>query len=612
VLALYAGALYAGGLDGPFVFDDAVAIERNPWIRSLWPPSVPLSPPRETPVAGRPLVNATFALSYALGGLDPHGYRLFNLALHVACAGVLFSLVRRSLAFRRVADADGVAFAAAAIWLAHPLTSECVLYATQRTESLMALCYLLTLEGTSRATLRPDEVGRRRGRALAITAACLGMASKESMVSAPLAALLYDAAYASGCLRAALTRRTGLYLGLAASWLPLAALQLGLPRTLSTGFDTGVGVSTYLAHQMQMLTTYLKLVVWPHPLVFDYGWPLPLAWSAVGWQALGVATWCLTALALAWRRPAVGFPVLVGLMVLAPSSSLVPIATEVGAERRMYLPLAGFAALFATGGYRVLRATTGSRRRARQLGALLCAGLLFALGATTRARTRDYADEERLWRSVLRVRPEQPRALLNLGETLRERGRLDEAEDLFAAALRSYPSYARAEAHLGLVALDRGQPERAEAHLSRALELDPKHGDVRTNLGEIQARAGRIDEALATWRDALARDPELAYAANNLAWILATHPSPHHRNGEEAVRLAEHATALSAGQDAAVLDTLAAAYAEAGRFERASRTAERAIALARRAGRPAQARAIETRRSGYARGQPFRDPAAAP
>jgi len=610
-LAALALALYAGGLDGPFVFDDAVAIERNPWIRSLWPPSIPFSPPRETPVAGRPLVNATFAVSYALGGLDPHGYRVLNLALHVACGWVLFALLRRTLSARGVAAADGVAFAGAALWLAHPLTSECVLYATQRTESLMTLCYLLVLEGTSRAALRPDPTGRRRGCALAIGAAALGMASKESMVSAPLAALLYDRAYASGSLRSALMRRRALYAGLAASWLVLAALQLGAPRALSTGFDTGVGVSTYLAHQMQMLTTYLARVLWPHPLVFDYGWPLPLAWSAVRWQAAAVAGWCATALILAWRRPAVGFPLLVGLLVLAPSSSLIPIATEVGAERRMYLPLAGFAALFALGGYRVLRTWTGSASRAGRIGALATALLLCGLGASTRARSHDYADAERLWRSVLRVLPEQPRALLNLGDALRDQGRLDEAEALFASALQVYPSYARAEAHLGLVAEDRGQHDQAEAHLRRALELDPDQGDVRTNLGEIQARAGRIDQALATWREALALDPQLAYAANNLAWVLATHPSPRYRDGAQALALAERATALSAGQDTAVLDTLAAAYAETGRFAQAVETAQRASALARARGELAQARAIDARRAGYARQQPFRDPAPA-
>lgn len=611
-LLTLAAAIYAGGLAGPFVFDDAVAIERNPWIRSLWPLGVPLSPPRETPVAGRPLANLSFALSYAFGGLDPHGYRVFNLALHVACALALFALVQRTLRARAEPACFGVALAASALWLAHPLTSECVLYATQRTESLMALCYLLTLDGTSRAALAPDARTRRLGSALAVAACALGMASKESMVSAPLAALLYDASYASGSPGAALRRRRGLYAGLAASWLVLAALHRDAPRALSTGFDTGVDVSTYLAHQMRMLTTYLGLVVWPHPLVFDYGWPLPLAWSRVWPQALGVAGFCGIALGLWLWRPAAGFPLLVGLAVLAPSSSLLPIATEVGAERRMYLPLAGFAVLFALGGWRALLAATGSPRRASQLGALLALALVVALGATTRARARDYADAERLWRSVLRVLPEQPRALLNLGESLRRQGRLDEAEPLFVEALRVYPSYARAEAHLGLLAEERGRHDEAEAHLRRALELDPLHGDVRTNLGEIQARAGRIDEAIATWRDALERDPGLAYAANNLAWVLATHPDDRLRDGEQARRLAERATALCADQDPAVLDTLAAAQAETGRFAEAVATAQRAAALARASGHPEQARAIESRSALYARQRPFRDSAPAP
>jgi Flp pilus assembly protein TadD len=612
VLAAIALALYAGGLGGPFVMDDAVAIERNPWIRSLWPPTVPLSPPRETPVAGRPIANASFALSYALGGLDPYGYRLFNLALHVACGGVLFALLRRTFAARGVGAPGGIALAASAIWLAHPLTSECVLYATQRTESLMALCYLLTLEGTSRAVLASRAGVRRRGAALAIVACAIGMASKESMVSAPVAALLYDAVFGAGSPRAALARRRGLYAGLATSWLVLAALQVEGPRTLSTGLDTGVSIGTYLAHQMQMLATYLARSLWPHPLVFDYGWPLPLAGSAVWREAIVVAVWVGGALALLWRRPAAGLPLVVGLMILAPSSSLVPIATEVGAERRMYLPLAGFVALLALVGARGLAAWTGSPTRARRIGALLATLLVCALGAVTRARSHDYADAERLWRSVVQARPDQPRGLLNLGEALRVQGRLGEAESLFAAALRAYPSYARAEAHRALVDLDRGDLPGAEAHLRRALELDPRHGDLRTNLGEVQARQGRIEAALVTWLEALSRDPELAYAANNLAWVLATHPEPRLRDAQDAVRLAERAAALTASNDAAVLDTLAAAYAEAGRFSEASASARRAIALARADGDADLARAIAARLAGYAAGRPHRDPPAAP
>jgi protein O-mannosyl-transferase len=93
-----AGVLvYLNSLSAPFIFDDQTSILNNSQIRRLWPPTVPLSPGRETPVAGRPIVNLTFAINYAAGGLDVRGYRLTNLAIHLLAALTLFGVVHRTL-----------------------------------------------------------------------------------------------------------------------------------------------------------------------------------------------------------------------------------------------------------------------------------------------------------------------------------------------------------------------------------------------------------------------------------------------------------------------------------------------------------------------------------
>jgi tetratricopeptide (TPR) repeat protein len=594
---------YTNALDAPFVFDDGVAIERNLQIRALWPPSVPLSPPRDTPVAGRPVVNASLALNYALSGLEPRGYRITNLALHAACAWLLFALVRRTLRRLGAASADGVALAAAALFAVHPLASEVVDYTSQRSESLMALFTLLVLMGVARAAGAASPGEERTGRWLAWSACALGMATKESMVAAPLLALLYDRAYFAGSLASAWQRRRALHLGLAACWAILLLLHASAPRGLSVGLSHGVTPATYLANQMVMLTTYLARALWPHPLLVDYGWPQALAWSDVWPQALLVALWAGGAAWLAWRRPQLGFPLVAGLLVLAPSSSLVPIVTEVGAERRFYLPLAGLLALACA-----LAAAWLARRPslARRVAAAACALCVALLLLATRARNEDYASEERLWRSVLALRPEQPRALLSLGQALREQGRRSEAEPLVRAALRASPGYALAEAQLALLAEDAGDLDTAELHLRRALALEPVSGELRTNLGELLVRRGRAPEAIAEWQRALAGNPELAYAANNLAWVRATHPDARLRDGAEAVALAERAARTTAWLDAGVLDTLGAAYAEAGRFDAARAAAERARARALADGDAALAGAVAERLVQYGQGRPIR------
>jgi hypothetical protein len=156
LLLVVAGVLpYLNSLKRPFLFDDVSSVIGNERIRRLDDPRV-LWPERERPVAGRPLVNLSFAVNYALGGLNVVGYHLANVALHVLCGIVLFLVVREALGLPHVPPpvrdrAPVLAFTVALVWLLHPLNSEVVTYVTQRTESMMALFYLLTLYASLRA-----------------------------------------------------------------------------------------------------------------------------------------------------------------------------------------------------------------------------------------------------------------------------------------------------------------------------------------------------------------------------------------------------------------------------------------------------------------------------
>ena len=154
-LALAGSVAYVNSLRQPFLFDDMAAIVDNQEIRQLSDVRV-LLPERERPVAGRPLVNLTFAVNYALGGLDVVGYHAGNVAIHILCGLLLFAVVRDTLGLPRLPGALGrraapIAFAAALLWMLHPLNTEVVTYVTQRTESMMALFYLLTVYASLRA-----------------------------------------------------------------------------------------------------------------------------------------------------------------------------------------------------------------------------------------------------------------------------------------------------------------------------------------------------------------------------------------------------------------------------------------------------------------------------
>ena len=173
-LLLIAGAaIYSNSLSGPFIFDDSVSVVTNPSIRQ-WSTGV-LFAGRETPTAGRPLVNVSMALNYAVGGLDAGGYHLWNIALHVLCALLLFACAQLTLRWPRVPawlrdQATPVAFAIALVWMVHPLNSEVVDYITQRSESMMALAVLITIYASARA-LGSAHRGAWQGLAVAACAA---------------------------------------------------------------------------------------------------------------------------------------------------------------------------------------------------------------------------------------------------------------------------------------------------------------------------------------------------------------------------------------------------------------------------------------------------------
>ena len=378
LIALAIGAAYCNSFAGPFVFDDVSSIEENKSIRQLWPIWKPLCPPNhgET-VSGRPLLNFSLAVDYAISRLEVWSYHATNLVIHILAALALFGILRRtfllpSMRDRWGATAGPIALAITLIWAVHPLQTESVTYLIQRAESLFGLLYLLTLycfirgvddssygpkgtvpfrapEGSARNRDSPRERLRKLGQsppraawwyAGSVAACLLGMASKEVMVSAPLMVLLFDRTFVGGTFREAWRRRYGLYLALAGTWLLLACMVAWSgTRGHSSGFGIAVGSWEYLGTQFGAILKYLKLCVWPCPLVLNYGEHLTKNISEI--VVCGVVDVILglaTVVAL-WRWPKIGFLGAWFFAILAPTTSIIP-ELQVIAEHRMYLPLA--------------------------------------------------------------------------------------------------------------------------------------------------------------------------------------------------------------------------------------------------------------------------------
>ncbi len=575
LLIVLAGlAAYHNSFTGPLVFDDQLSIAENPTLRSLltaW------APPRGqgATVEGRPLLNFSLALSQGLAGGGTTGHHALNLAIHLGAGLALFGLSRRTLALpgtdaRLRAVSLPLALCLALLWVVHPLQTESVTYIVQRAESQMGLFFLLTLY----CLVRGGGGGKGSGAWLTAATVCcwLGAATKEVMAAAPVLALLHDRTFLAGSFRGAWRARRITHAALFSSWLLVAVLVWSSGNRGGTvGFGSHVPWWDYALTQCDAIAHYVKLALWPHPLVFDYGPELRTSLTGVLPPAVLTALLVGGTLYALVRRPAWGFLGFWFLALLAPTS-LIPGNRQALAEHRMYLSLAPLLAALVIGVFLLL----GGRRApsAWPRAALLLATLAAGLGCITVRRNEDYRTELALYRdtaakrpcnafahynlakllaeggapaaaipeyeAALRVRPGFPAALFNLGNALAELGRLSPAEEAFRDALRLTPEYPQAHYNLGNVLLRLGRKSEAADQFAAAARQAPGFFAARENLGSVWLELGRLDDARAEFEAVLRLRPESAaahFGLGNVSFLEGRLP--------EAVRAYERALQLS-------------------------------------------------------------------
>ncbi|HUI07439.1 MAG TPA: tetratricopeptide repeat protein [Verrucomicrobiae bacterium] len=532
VVAVAGWLAYSDSFSGAFFHDDPGSILDNPTIRHLWPIWGPLLPLHGgSTVAGRPLANLSLAINYALGGYNVWGYHALNLAVHIFAALALFGVVRRTLLQRplrgRFAPAAGeLALATAVLWTIHPLQTESVTYIIQRTESIMGLFYLLTLYCFVRGTESPPmgngkwfrrdgswKLGDRLWYGLSVAACALGMASKEVMVSAPVMVLFYDRAFVSESLREAWRQRWALYLALASTWIVLGyvVVSAGNVATASTmARQHGLTWWQYLATQPGVILYYLRLSVWPYPLGLDLSmWTIAKTWMRI-LPAAAVIVTLLGATAWSWKRhPAWGFVGAWFFLILAPSSSFIPL-NDLVFEHRMYLSLAAVVVLAVIGLYSL------AGRRSLAVVALVAVGL----GCLTWRRNQDYRSEIAFWSDAVAKFPDNPRARDSLAVALCETGRLPEALQHWERALELKPDFAEAHNNLGLALWRAGRAPEAIAHFERALRIQPDSAEAHNNLGVALMQRGQVREAMAHYERAVQIKPYDPKAHYNLGIAL--------------------------------------------------------------------------------------------
>ena len=660
-LAIVAAGIiaYAGSFTGPFVFDDIHVIVNRPAIRSVCPFTW----------EARSVAELTFKINYAVGGLNVADYHATNLIIHILAGLLLYGVVRRTVRKGTERDgkgqkgSEGVALAVALIWTVHPLQTESVTYICQRGESLMGMFYLLCVYAWIRAQesgVRSQESGVRSQESeatihhsrftihsvlwygVAMAAFILGMGTKEVTVTVPVILLAYDRVFnRSATIRSLWRRRWVPVVLLAGFCLLLVPCYRAAMWTFGPDNDVIQRISpwSYLLTQAGVILHYLRLSIVPHPLCFDYGWPIARDIGSVLVPCIIVAALVVGALVAVVRRMPIGFLGTWFFVILAPTSSILP-SDDAAFEHRMYLSLAAVVVLVVFGFHRLLMRVSRARPDAsRAFGwlraaTLLCVVIVFT--ALTIKRNTTYESEYRMWLDVASKRRNNVRAEFGVISCLVARGDFAEAEQRARALVKRienrdpgiaddtvraasgnyyYPmvlsKLAQAIAGQGCleeaiaqykkaltVRLDdpstycnlavtqymAGKPEEAIASCREAIRVAPGYARGNAFLGFLLAEKGDYANAARSYETALASLPDLLTARYGLAWLLATCPDDSVRDGARAVGLARQICEAMRYESHRGMDLLAAALAEAGNFKEAVAAARRALELATRSG----------------------------
>ena len=538
-----------------------------------------------------PITTLSHMLDCQLFGVKPGLHHFSSVVIHTLAAIMLF------FALDSLTGKIWRSAFVAAVFAIHPLRAESVAWIAERKDVLSGFFFALTLLAWSNYARRKS-VARYL---IALFAAALGTLSKPMMVTIPFVLLLVDYwplnRFQKEKLISLVLEKIPFALFAAASAVATVLAQHGQIDTF------GFSLSLRLENAIVTYAIYLRQLIWPVDLAVLYPYPeknflLPMI---VGCAALLIA---LSTIAIIYRKQ---FPFLftgwfwfVGMLI--PVIGIVQVGRQAHADRYTYLPVVGVTIAIV---WLVADLTAGSRFR-KQIGALASAVVIITLSACAYHQTMFWRNADSLWPHTLAVTTNNDGAHLAFATSLFAEGKTEEAIKHARAAAEIRPANAGVygEVPIGL----EGKPlDEAILFWSARVENEPNNIGARNTFGVLLVQKHQTGAAIEQWETALALNPNDGNAQSNLAWVFATAPDASLRNGSRAVDLAKRALKLAGGVNPILHRTLAAAYAEAGRFDDAIATAERGYAFAEREGNRELADEFVAVLARYRQHQPFRD-----
>jgi Flp pilus assembly protein TadD len=456
-----------------------------------------------------PLTWFSHMLDFQLFGLDAGWHHLTNVLIHALSSLLLFALLNRMTG--RKWESAFVAF----VFALHPLHVESVAWVSERKDVLFAFFWFLT------TWLYLDFVEKRTvGRYLLVVAAfCLGLMSKQMIVTLPFALLLLDAWP---------LKRTGLKT-LVLEKVPLVALSIAASLITLLAQKKGGAVQSLdeiplvarIANALMAYVIYIANFFWPSGLAFFYPyarWPL---WEVI-FAGVALAAMSVLVLLASRRRPylAVGWFWYLG--TLAPVIGLIQVGHQSRADRYTYVPLIGIAIMVAWAAADVFEKYPGVRRAFAGVAVAVCLGWML----TTWTQIKYWKDSAELYTRAIAVTDANYLAHLNLGVDLAAQGHYPEALRELFTSIEENPDQAHARNSLGGVLYALGRKDEAIEQFSQAIRLEPQDAEPHCNLGNALVDAGKIEAAIVELNTALRLNPGMANAYFGLGRVLVLQNRP--------------------------------------------------------------------------------------
>lgn len=497
LLCSFVIAGYSNALEGEFVFDDHKSIPNNKSIETLFSWKIFQPPGAGRTVGGRPMLNVSFAINRALAGKEIQAYRATNIGIHLVNVVLIYSLVLRLSRLDQdryrltKTERTMLAMGSALLFGIHPIQTEAVTYTVQRAESL-AVCFLLL---AWRFHVRFLDTRGWFSAVMVVLASVAGYATKEIVFVLPAVLLLTEM----------LVRQRGVWIALRNNWRYWLALLccwgimlLIVVKMDGRGSTAGLGAmhrfKEYTSSQLVYLPHYVRLIFLPDSLTADYGFPIFLAWWKILLGTIALLGLLYTAWRLCWLSQTACLLIVAGILTLLPSSSLIPVSTQVAAEHRMYLTLAAFAFLVSLGIVIAVRRIV-LHDFSRTLSAAM---LLLTIGAmlawATYRRNEVYHSKSRFWTDVRNKAPYNYRGYYNLARIHRDQGEHEEAirryqdlVDRFATEKRSEHFVAWSHREIGKLRQSRGEHSLAIKHFRDAIAVLDTEKDLYLRLSGLLA-----------------------------------------------------------------------------------------------------------------------------